>query len=103
MYLLDKTEKPRMAGDCGIMQKKKTSEAQVQQEMSSSAATFGRSAWTPTREPMTGAQADSLRRLAEEIKEPQAFNEGLSRSEAERRIYRLRERLRLGNLPPHTD
>jgi hypothetical protein len=52
---------------------------------------------------MTGAQADSLRRLAEEIKEPQAFNEGLSRSEAERRIYRLRERLRLGDLPPHTD
>jgi len=86
------------------MQKKKTSEAQVQQEMSSGAAPIGgRGAWTPSREPMTGAQADSLRRLAEEIKEPQAFNEGLSRREAERRIYRLRERLRLGDLPPHTD
>ncbi len=68
------------------MQKKKTSEAQVQQEMSSGAATIARGAWAPTREPMTGAQADSLKRLAEEIKEPQAFNEGLSRSEAERRI-----------------
>jgi hypothetical protein len=103
MYLLDKTEQSRMAGEYRIMQKKKASEAQVQQEMSSGAATIARGAWAPTREPMTGAQADSLRRLAEEIKEPQAFNEGLSRSEAERRIYRLRERLRLGDLPPHTD
>ena len=40
------------------MQKKKTSEAQVQQEMSSGAATIARGAWAPTREPMTGAQAD---------------------------------------------
>jgi hypothetical protein len=85
------------------MPKKKTSELQVQQEMNSGAATIGHGTWTPIREPMTGAQADSLRRLAEEIQEPHAFNEGLSRSEAERRIYRLRERLRLGDLPPHTD
>jgi hypothetical protein len=103
MYSLRKMEQPRMAGDYRIMQKKKTSEAQVQQEMSSGAVIGGRSTGTPSRAPMTGAQADSLRRLAEEIKEPQAFNEGLSRSEAERRIYRLRERLRLGDLPPHTD
>jgi len=85
------------------MPKKKTSESQVQQEMSSGAATMGGRAWAPTREPMTGAQADSLRRLAEEIKEPQAYNDGLSRSEAERRIHKLIERLRLGELPPHTD
>ena len=52
---------------------------------------------------MTGVQANSLRQLAEEIKEPQAFDAGLSRSEAARRIYRLQERLRLGELPPHTD
>jgi len=52
---------------------------------------------------MTGAQAASLRRLAEEIREPQAFDEGLSKTEAQRRIYRLQERLRLGDLPPHTD
>jgi len=102
MYLLEKMEQPRIGWDYKVMQKKKTSEAQVQQEMSSGAAMIG-GAWSPSREPMTGAQADSLRRLAEEIKEPQAFNEGLSRSEAERRIYRLRERLRLGDLPPHTD
>ncbi len=59
--------------------------------------------WIQAGEPMTGAQAASLRRLAEEIKEPQAFDEGLSKSEARRRIYRLQERLRLGDLPPHTD
>lgn len=52
---------------------------------------------------MTGAQATSLKRLAEEMKEPQAFDVGLSKSEATRRIYRLQERLRLGQLPPHTD
>lgn len=52
---------------------------------------------------MTGAQASSLKRLAEEMKEPQAFEAGLTKSEASRRIYRLQERLRLGQLPPHTD
>ena len=52
---------------------------------------------------MTGAQANALKLLAEEMKEPQAFDVGLSKSEASRRIYRLQERLRLGQLPPHTD
>jgi len=55
------------------------------------------------REPMTGAQAASLKRLAEEIREPRVFDPGLSKSEAARRIDRLQERLRLGELPPHTD
>jgi hypothetical protein len=59
--------------------------------------------WAPVRKPMTGAQAISLKRLAEEMKEPQAFDVGLSKSEATKRIYRLQERLRLGQLPPHTD
>ena len=87
------------------MQKKKTAETQIQQELSSDPSTMMRSAnaWVPAGEPMTGVQANSLRRLAEEIKEPQAFDAGLSRSEASRRIYRLQERLRLGELPPHTD
>jgi hypothetical protein len=87
------------------MQKKKTAETQIQQELSSDPSTMMRSAnaWVAAGEPMTGVQANSLRRLAEEIKEPQAFDAGLSRSEAARRIYRLQERLRLGELPPHTD
>jgi hypothetical protein len=88
------------------MQKRKIAETQVQQELSSerSSATIKNPyAWAPAREPMTGAQATSLKRLAEEMKEPQAFDVGLSKSEATRRIYRLQERLRLGQLPPHTD
>jgi DUF3072 family protein len=87
-----------------VMQKKKTAETQVQQELSSDiVSTIGRGAWTSMREPMTGAQAASLKRLAEEMREPHAFDAGLSKSEAARRIDRLQERLRLGELPPHTD
>jgi Protein of unknown function (DUF3072) len=87
------------------MQKKKTVETQVQQELSSklTSTRIGRTAWVRPGEPMTRAQAASLRRLAEEIREPHAFNAGLSKSEAARRIDRLQEKLRLGELPPHTD
>ena len=88
-----------------MMQKKKTAETQVQQELSSdlTSTRMGRTAWIQPREPMTGAQAASLKRLADEIREPHAFDAGLSKSEAARRIDRLQERLRLGELPPHTD
>lgn len=85
------------------MQKKKTAETQVQQELRSDNASMNRGAWGPVREPMTGSQAAALKRLAEELKEPLAFEVGLSKSQAERRIDRLQERLRLGELPPHTD
>lgn len=88
------------------MHKRKTGEAQVQQELSpdpSLTRVANHDAWAPAREPMTGAQAATLKLLAEEMKEPQAFDSGLSKTEASRRIYRLQERLRLGQLPPHTD
>jgi hypothetical protein len=52
---------------------------------------------------MTGAQASYLKMLAEEVREPGAFQQGLSKREASRRIDALMERLRLGDLPPHTD
>ena len=52
---------------------------------------------------MTGAQATYLKTLAEETHEPQAYNVGLSRHEASRRIDALKEKLRLDELPPHTD
>ena len=93
-------------GNWTVMQKKKTGEAQVQQELNSDIAstrTTNRGAWVPAREPMTGNQVAALRRLAEELREPHAFDAGLSKSEAERRIDRLQERLRIGELPPHTD
>jgi hypothetical protein len=52
---------------------------------------------------MTGAQASYLKMLADEVQEPAAFDQGLSKREASRRIDVLMERLRLGDLPPHTD
>jgi hypothetical protein len=88
-----------------IMPKKKVAEAQIQQEQTSasSVASIETAGWIPGTEPMTGTQAASLKRLAEELREPQAFDAGLNRREASRRIYGLQERLRLGQLPPHTD
>ena len=56
-----------------------------------------------TREPVTGAQASHLRTLAEEVREPSAFAENLSKREASRRSDALAERVRLSHLPPHTD
>ena len=88
------------------MQKRKSAEAQVQQELSSDSATarmMDPEVWVPTREPMTSTQANALRLLAEELMEPKAFEPGLSKIEASRRIYRLQEQLRFGHLPPHTD
>jgi Protein of unknown function (DUF3072) len=54
-------------------------------------------------EPMTGAQASYLKTLAEEVREPKAFQQGLTQREASRRINVLMEKLRIGELPPHTD
>jgi hypothetical protein len=56
-----------------------------------------------SREPMTGAQASHLKTLAEEVREPSAFAENLSKPEASRRIDALAEKVRLSHLPPHTD
>ena len=54
-------------------------------------------------EPMTGAQASHLKELAEQVREPDAYRQGLSKAEASRRINVLTEKLRIGELPPHTD
>jgi Protein of unknown function (DUF3072) len=54
-------------------------------------------------EPMTEAQASHLKTLAEEMREPDAYRRGLSKAEASRRIDLLMEKLRIGELPPHTD
>jgi hypothetical protein len=78
-------------------QKKKTQEIQESQQLSP--GSFAPSG----REPMTGAQASYLKMLAEEVQEPAAFDQSLSKREATRRIDALMEKLRLGELPPHTD
>jgi hypothetical protein len=80
-----------------MTQKKKNREMQESQQLST-----GMPSPSP-REPMTGAQASHLKMLAEEMREPAVFEQGLSKREASRRIGVLMERLRLGNLPPHTD
>lgn len=73
-------------------QKKKASVYQESQEIAPGGA-----------EPMTGAQASHLKTLAEEMREPDAYRRGLSKAEASRRIKVLMEKLRIGELPPHTD
>ncbi|MFZ2018728.1 MAG: DUF3072 domain-containing protein [Methyloceanibacter sp.] len=78
-----------------MTQKKKTQEPQESQQLSA-----GEYAG---REPMTGAQAAYLQTLANEACEPGAYKQGLTRREASKRIAVLTERLRLGELPPHTD
>jgi hypothetical protein len=79
-----------------MTQKKKTQEMQESQQLSPGTHPSG-------LEPMTGAQASYLKMLADEVQQPAAFQQGLSKREASRRIGALMERLRLGDLPPHTD
>ncbi len=47
--------------------------------------------WTTGGEPMTGAQASYLKTLAEQAKQPDAFDAGLDKAEASKRIDALRE------------
>jgi Protein of unknown function (DUF3072) len=49
--------------------------------------------WVSGDEPMTGAQASYLKTLSEEAGKPDAFDEGLSKAEASKRIDRLRAEL----------
>ncbi len=78
-----------------MTQKKKTYEPQESQQLSPGEFTG--------REPMTGAQAAYLQTLAEEAREPGAFKKSLTTRQASKRIEALIEKLRLGDLPPHTD
>lgn len=75
-------------------QDKRSPEAQESQYMP---------AETNGMEPMTVDQAAYLKTLADEVREPGAFQQGLSRREASRRIDVLREKIRIWELPPHTD
>jgi len=76
-------------------QKKGAPEYQESQKLAAAEA--------PRVEPMTGAQASYLKSLAEEVQEPGAYQQGLSKREASRRINALMEKQRLEDLPPHTD
>jgi hypothetical protein len=54
-------------------------------------------------EAMTPMQASYLKTLAEDAREPEAFQRSLSRGEATRRIRDLKDKLGLLDPPPHTD
>ena len=49
--------------------------------------------WVSGDEPMTGAQASYLKTLSEEAREPQAYDETLTKAEASRRIDALKAKL----------
>lgn len=49
--------------------------------------------WVSGSDPMTGAQASYLKTLSEEVQQPEAFEPGLSKSEASKRIDDLKGRL----------
>ena len=48
--------------------------------------------WTTGGEPMTGAQASYLKTLSEQAHDPEAFDDGLTKAEASKRIDSLREK-----------
>jgi hypothetical protein len=48
--------------------------------------------WVTGDEPMTGAQASYLKTLSEEAHDPRAFDPGLDKADASRRIDELKEK-----------
>lgn len=49
--------------------------------------------WVSGGDPMTGAQASYLKTLSEEVDQPEAFEPGLDKAEASRRIDDLKDKL----------
>ena len=56
--------------------------------------------WTTGDEPMTGAQASYLKTLCEEAGAPDAFDAGLSKAEASKRIDEMQRRVGRGKQRP---
>jgi len=51
--------------------------------------------WVSGDEPMTGAQASYLKTLSEQAHDPSAYEDGLTKAEASKRIEMLKQRLAL--------
>lgn len=51
--------------------------------------------WVSGDEPMTGAQMSYLKTLSEQAHDPDAFEEGLSKAEASKRIDAIKQKLKL--------
>lgn len=58
--------------------------------------------WVSGDEPMTGAQASYLKTLSEQARDPEAFDETLTKAEASKRIDTLKAKIGLAGEPPHT-
>ena len=54
-------------------------------------------AWVSGGDPMTGAQASYLKTLSEEAGDPEAYEEGLSKAEASKRIDALKAKAGLAS------
>ena len=52
--------------------------------------------WVSGDEPMTGAQASYLKTLTEQAKQPDMFEEGLTKAEASKRIDTLKNGIKVG-------
>ena len=52
--------------------------------------------WVSGDEPMTGAQGSYHKTLSEQAHKPDAFEEGLTKAEASKRIDKLKDKLDLG-------
>lgn len=52
--------------------------------------------WVSGDDPMTGAQASYLKTLSEQADDAEAYEDGLSKAEASKRIDALKEKLGLG-------
>ena len=57
------------------------------------AKAYGEKPWAEPEDPMTAAQAAELKALAEEAGEPDAYEDAITKSEAELRINALRAKL----------
>jgi hypothetical protein len=57
--------------------------------------------WVSGGDPITGAQASYLKTLSEEARDPQSFDETLTKAEASKRIDALKAKLKLQDGPPH--
>lgn len=51
--------------------------------------------WVSGDEPMTGAQMSYLKTLSEQAHDPDAFEEGISKAEASKRIDAIKTKLKL--------
>jgi hypothetical protein len=87
----------------GFLQKSPQDEPPLQRKnLDGCPMTSSRATTDDGNQPMTAAQAGTLKRLAQDTYELDAFKPNLTRAEAEKRIITLTAKLKLLGEPPHT-